>query len=582
MILKYLGRCEWAVSVLCVVCVAAQCYFDLAIPGYMSSITVTLQSGGGVDAVMDDGVRMLVCAIAGLGFGIVAALGSSWVASSLVTSLRRRQFEAVSGFSLNEVNGFTISSLINRFTNDIVQIQRMMVLGLNALTKTPIMASMAVMKISGGSWQWTTITIISVIGMVAVILVVMRYVIPRFKRIQSLTDEVNRVTEENITGVRVVRAYNAESYQEHRSDCANEALTQNNLSAQHAMSVMSPFVDSIMNLLSMSIYWIGAILISASTGDQRIDIFSDMVVFSTYTMHVVLSFMFMIMTLMQMPRMLVSSKRVQEVIHTVPSIIGGDVRPPRDGVGGTVEFRNVSFRYPDSVEDVVSGITFRADPGEVVAIIGATGSGKSTLINLIPRFYDVSEGSVLVDGVDVREYDLEDLRSRLGYVPQRAFLFSGTVEYNVGYGIPEDVDRESEVRRALDIAQAMTFVEGMDGGIHASISQGGKDLSGGQRQRLAIARAVCRRPRVFLLDDSFSALDFKTDRDLRFAMDRECSGSTRIIVAQRVGTIVDADRIVVLDDGRMVGVGTHEELMRDCSVYREIAMSQFSPDEVGQ
>ena len=580
MILRYLGRREWVAICFCLLFVFLQCYFDLAIPGYMSSITMTLQSGGGTDAIMPDGISMVVCTACSLVFSLAGSLVSSWVASSLVTTLRRRQFERVSEFSMEELNHFSSSSLINRFTNDIVQIQRMMVMGLNALTKTPMMATIAILKISGGSWQWTAITVISVIMMCIVILVVMRYVIPRFKRIQALTDDVNRVTEENITGIRVVRAYNAGGYQEARSDAANMALTDNNLSAQHAMSVMNPFVDVTMNMLSMSIYWIGALLITSAVGEARLEIFSDMVVFSTYTMHVVLSFMFMIMTLMQMPRMLVSSKRVQEVIDTEPTIISGTSRPSREGTGGTVEFRDVSFRYPGSPEDVVSHVSFTANPGDVVAIIGATGSGKSSLMNLIPRFYDVTSGQVLVDGVDVREYDLEDLRSRLGYVPQNTTMFTGTVGFNVGYGMPDDGDRDAKVRRALDIAQATQFVESMDMGVDAMVSQGGKNLSGGQRQRLAIARAVCRDPRVLLLDDSFSALDFNTDLRLRRALDEHCSSITRIVVAQRVGTIMDADRIIVLEDGCMVGTGTHEELMASCDVYREIAMSQLNEGEV--
>lgn len=579
MILKYLGKRGWILVCICTVCMFCQCYLDLAIPGYMSSVTETLQNGGTVEQVISEGRMMLYCAFGSFVFSVIVALTSSRVAASMATRLRKEQFERVSSFSVQEINRFTTASLINRFTNDISQIQRMIVTGLNALTKTPIMASLALMKISGGSWQWTAVTAISVVCMIAVIAVVMWYVIPRFKRIQSLTDDVNRVTEENLVGVRVVRAYNAESYQEARSDGANEALTANNLSARHAMSVMMPFVDTVMNMLTVSIYFIGALLIMDAYGSSKVDIFSDMVVFSSYTMHVVLSFVFMIMTLMQMPRALVSSKRVQEVIDTVPTIVSGTAKPP---MAGTVEFRDVSFRYPEAAEDCLSGISFKVAAGETVAIIGATGSGKSTLVNLMLRFYDVSGGSVSVDGTDVREYDLDSLRSRFSYVPQNVVLFTGTVGYNVGFGLPSDADRISEIRRALDIAQASSFVDEMEGGIDAKVSQGGTNLSGGQRQRLSIARAICKRAEIMVFDDSFSALDYKTDRNLRNALAEECKGSTKIIVAQRVSTIVDADRIIVLDDGKIVGNGTHKELLENCEVYREIASSQLTEEEMMQ
>ena len=581
MILKYLGRRGWALAILCAVFMFIQCYLDLAIPGYMSSITAILQSGGTVDQIVEQGTGMVYCAIGSLVSSILVALISSRVAASMATTLRKEQFEKVSSFSLDEINSFTTASLINRFTNDISQIQRMVVMGLNAMTKTPIMASLALFKISVGSWQWMAVTVISVAFMLVVIAVVMRYVIPRFRRIQSLTDDVNRVTEENITGVRVIRAFNAEDYQENRSDSADQALTENNLSARHAMSVMMPFVDTVMDMLTMSIYWIGALLIVDAYGPDRIGIFSDMVVFSSYTMHVMFSFVFMIMTLMQMPRALVSSKRVQEVIDTEPSILSGTFSSDVTMDGGSIEMSGVSFKYRDSSDYILKDISFRVDPGETLAVIGATGSGKTTLMNLILRFYDVSEGHISVDGTDVREYELGNLRSRFGYVPQKAVIFSGMVGFNVGYGLPADADREHEIRRALDIAQASSFVDGM-GGTDAQLSQGGTNLSGGQRQRISIARAVCRRPEILLFDDSFSALDYRTDRDLRDALDRECSGSTKVIVAQRVSTIMDADRILVLDNGRAVGIGTHKELLESCEVYRDIVSSQFSEEELMQ
>ncbi len=581
MILKYLRPGEWALIALCVLLVAVQVYLDLEIPGYMSEITVIISTGGPVDDVVSEGGGMLLCALGSLVVSVVVGGVAAWVAASLCRRVRRMEFERVESFSLEEMDRFSASSLVTRSTNDITQVQMAIAMGMQVMVKAPIMAVWAVTKIMDKSWEWTAVTAASVVVLMAIVGCVLLYVVPRFRRIQGLTDNVNRVTRENITGVRVVRAYNAESFQESRFEDANSELTDTNLSASRAMSVMMPGMSLVMNGLTLAIYWIGALLISSAGGTgERIVLFSDMVVFSSYAMQVVMSFIMLVVIFMILPRAMVAARRIEEVIDTEPSITDGGVREGEPGMEGTVSFRDVSFRYPGSAGDVVSGISFDVNRGETVAIIGSTGSGKTTLVNLIPRLYDVSSGEVLVDGVDVREYDLDALRLRIGYVPQRAFMFSGTVDSNVRYGDGSGDRTEAEVARAISIAQASDFVGSMDGGTSAEVAQGGTNLSGGQRQRLSIARAVCRSPSIYVFDDSFSALDYRTDRTLRSVLDRETGDAARIIVAQRIGTIMDADRIVVLDDGRMVGYGTHGELLEGCAVYRDIALSQMSEREL--
>ena len=455
-------------------------------------------------------------------------------------------------------------------------------MGLMVMIRAPIMAVWAIMKILDKNWEWTVATAVAVVAIISVISVIMMYAIPRFKRIQGLTDNVNRVTRENLAGIRVVRAYNAEGYQEAKSERANAELTDTNLSANRAMAVMFPTMMLVMNGLALSIYWIGALLIdAASLPMDKMVLFSDMIVFSSYAMQIVMSFIMLVMIFMILPRAMVASKRIQEVINTEPSIrdgpgSAGDV--PREG---SVEFRNVSFRYPGTSGDVLHDVSFTASKGETVAFIGATGSGKTSVVNLIPRFYDASEGQVLVDGVDVRDYRLQDLRDRIGYVPQKAFMFKGTVDSNVRYGDGSENVTKDQVRRAVRIAQATEFVEAKEGQYGSEVAQGGTNLSGGQKQRLSIARAVCRDPEIYIFDDSFSALDYRTDRTLRETLKNEIAGATTLIVAQRIGTIMDADRIVVIDDGAVVGVGRHEELLRTCPVYLDIARSQFSDEELG-
>ncbi len=580
MILKYMSAKHWAAIAVCVVLVAVMVYLELEIPGYMTSITAQLtRMDTDMDVVLSDGGMMLACAFGSLVVSVVVGCLAAWIATSFSMRLRDLEYSAVQSFSLEEMNRFSTSSLITRSTNDITQIQMTTAMGLMIMIRAPIMAVWAITKILDKNWEWTVATAVGVVAIVTIISIVMLYAIPRFKRIQGLTDNVNRVTRENLSGIRVVRAYNAESYQEAKSEEANRELTDTNLSANRAMATMFPAMMLVMNGLSLAIYWIGATLIDAAAMQDQLVLFSDMVVFSSYAMQVVMSFIMLVMIFMILPRAMVASKRVQEVINTVPSIRDGPgADAPREG---TVEFRNVSFRYPGTSGDVLHDVSFTASKGETVAIIGATGSGKTTAVDLIPRLYDATGGQVLVDGVDVREYRLQDLRDRIGYVPQKAFMFKGTIESNVRYGHGSEASTEEQVRRAVGIAQAAEFVESKEGGYGSEVAQGGTNLSGGQRQRLSIARAVCRDPEIYIFDDSFSALDYRTDRVLREALKREVSGATMLIVAQRIGTIIDADRIVVLDDGEVVGMGRHEELLRTCPVYLDIARSQLSDEELG-
>ena len=583
MILKYLRAREWGAIAMCVVLIAFMVYLELEIPGYMSTITTEIVSPDtDMDVVYGDGGMMLLCAFGSLVVSIVVGGLAAWIATSFSRRLRDLEYARVQSFSLEEMNRFSTSSLITRSTNDITQIQMTTAMGLMVMIRAPIMAVWAIMKILDKNWEWTVATAVAVVAIISVISAIMMYAIPRFKRIQGLTDNVNRVTRENLAGIRVVRAYNAEGYQETKSEKANAELTDTNLSANRAMAVMFPTMMLVMNGLALSIYWIGALLIdAASLPMDKMVLFSDMIVFSSYAMQIVMSFIMLVMIFMILPRAMVASKRIQEVINTEPSIrdgpgSAGDV--PREG---SVEFRNVSFRYPGTSGDVLHDVSFTASKGETVAFIGATGSGKTSVVNLIPRFYDASEGQVLVDGVDVRDYRLQDLRDRIGYVPQKAFMFKGTVDSNVRYGDGSENVTEDQVRRAVRIAQATEFVEAKEGRYQSEVAQGGTNLSGGQKQRLSIARAVCRDPEIYIFDDSFSALDYRTDRTLRETLKNEIAGATTLIVAQRIGTIMDADRIVVIDDGAVVGVGRHEELLRTCPVYLDIARSQFSDEELG-
>lgn len=576
MILKYFRKRDWALTAALVVFIICQVYLDLEIPGYMNDITYAIQAGSGTDVVKEYGTDMVLCAFLSLGFSVAAGFCATNIAASLGRTLRERQFDRVQEFSMQDMDRFSAASLITRSTNDVYHLMVFTARGLQIVIKSPILATWALLKISGKNWEWTAATAAAVVVLVAVVAVTMWYTVPRFKKIQWLTDGINRATRENLDGIRVIRAYNAEEYQQKKFDKANDDLLENNVANAHAMAPMHPITSSLNNFLTLAIYWIGAGLIAAagSTGDKMV-LFSDMIVFSSYAMQVVSAFMLMIGIIRGLPRAMVAAGRVEEVIEAEPSIKDGGFDGLTDAEG-EVEFRDVSFSYPDAEGPAIEKVSFKVGKGQTLAIIGPTGSGKSTLVNLIPRFYDATGGQVLVDGIDVREYDQKALRRRIGYVPQSAVIFSGSVEYNVNYGDTSADRTEDDVRKALEIAQGIDFVEKMEGGMDGHVSQYGRNVSGGQKQRICIARAVCKRPEILIFDDTFSALDFKTDLALRESLKRETAGTTNIIVAQRIGTIMDADRIIVLDKGKVVGDGTHDLLMKECGIYRNIAMSQMT------
>ena len=576
MILKYFRKRDWALTAALVVFIICQVYLDLEIPGYMNDITYAIQTGSGTDVVKEYGTDMVLCAFLSLGFSVAAGFCATNIAASLGRTLRERQFDRVQEFSMQDMDRFSAASLITRSTNDVYHLMVFTARGLQIVIKSPILATWALLKISGKNWEWTAATAAAVVVLVAVVAVTMWYTVPRFKKIQWLTDGINRATRENLDGIRVIRAYNAEEYQQKKFDKANDDLLENNVANAHAMAPMHPITSSLNNFLTLAIYWIGAGLIAAagSTGDKMV-LFSDMIVFSSYAMQVVSAFMLMIGIIRGLPRAMVAAGRVEEVIEAEPSIKDGGFDGVTDAEG-EVEFRDVSFSYPDAEGPAIEKVSFKVGKGQTLAIIGPTGSGKSTLVNLISRFYDATGGQVLVDGIDVREYDQKALRRRIGYVPQSAVIFSGSVEYNVNYGDTSADRTEDDVRKALEIAQGIDFVEKMEGGMDGHVSQYGRNVSGGQKQRICIARAVCKRPEILIFDDTFSALDFKTDLALRESLKRETAGTTNIIVAQRIGTIMDADRIIVLDKGKVVGDGTHDRLMKECGIYRDIAMSQMT------
>ena len=579
---KNLTKKEWSFIGISLVFIIAQVWLDLKLPDYMSEITMLVQTEGSTMAeILTAGGKMLLCALGSLvGSVIVAALAAK-VASNFGARLRGHLFDKVQSFTMEEINRFSTSSLITRSTNDITQVQMVVVMGLQAMIKAPILAVWAIMKIHGKSWQWTLTTALAVLFLVVIVGCCVILAMPKFKQLQNLTDNLNRVTRENLTGLRVVRAYNAEEYQGRKFEKANTELTGANLYANRVMAMMLPSIQLIMSGLSLAIYWVGAILIQEAGMMEKMTLFSDMVVFSSYAMQVVMAFMMLIMIFIMLPRASVSGKRILEVLDTEPTIVDGQITSSKTKCKGEVEFKNVSFKYPDAEDYVIRNVSFTAKKGETVAFIGSTGCGKSTVVNLIPRFYDVTEGEVLVDGINVKEYSQYALRNKIGYVSQKATLFGGTIKSNVAFGDNgKDGFLATDIIEAVNTAQAAEFVEAKEDSYDSFVAQGGANLSGGQKQRVSIARAICRHPEIFIFDDSFSALDYKTDRKLRDALKLECPDATKLVVAQRIGTVRDADKIVVLDEGGVVGIGTHEQLMKTCEVYQQIAYSQLSKEEL--
>ena len=581
-LLKKLTKKDMALAGLAFLLILAQVYLNLTMPDYMSDMTVLVQTEGSAMAdILAAGGKMLLCAVGSLLTAACIAVCAAKISANFSANLRGQVFNRVQSFSMEEIGRFSTSSLITRSTNDITQVQMVLVLGLEVFLKAPVTAVWAICKIAGKSWQWTATTGIAVIILLCIVGTCVMVAMPKFRKLQILTDNINRVTRENLTGLRVVRAYNAEDYQKTKFEKANDELKRTQLFANRTMTILMPGIMLVMNGLTLAVYWVGAYLINDAGMQDKLTLFSDMIVFSQYAMQVVMAFMMLVMIFVLVPRASVAAKRINEVLDTEPAIEDGAETEAKAGMTGEVEFRHVSFKYPDAEKNVLEDITFTAHKGDTVAFIGSTGCGKSTVINLIPRFYDATEGEVLVDGMNVKEYTQEALRNRIGYVSQKAILFSGTVAGNVAYGENggKPADRE-DIIDAVHTAQADEFVEKLPDTYDGFVAQGGSNLSGGQKQRISIARAICRHPEIMIFDDSFSALDYKTDRILRQTLDEKCGDTTRLIVAQRIGTIRDADKIIVLDEGRIAGMGTHDELMKNCEVYRQIAFSQLSKEEL--
>ncbi len=562
--------------------IVGQVWLDLRLPDYMSQITVLVQTeGSSIKDILLNGGYMLLCALGSLTSAIIVGYTASNISANFSMKVRKKLFSKVEELGIHEVKQFSTSSLITRTTNDITQIQMLISMGLQLIIKAPITAVWAITKILNKNWQWSAVVAVAVLVLLSTVISLMVIVLPRFKKVQKLIDKINGITRENVTGIRVVRAFNAEEYQEKKFSDVNDELTNTQLFNQKAFSIMSPIMYLIMYFLTLAIYFIGAHIIDSALMADKLILFGDMVVFSSYAMQVIMSFLMLAMIFMMVPRAQVSAERINEVMESDISIKDGDVDEGDTGLVGVVEFKNVSFKYPDAEECLLKNISFKANKGDTVAFIGSTGSGKSTLINLVPRFYDVTEGEILIDGVNVKDYKQDVLHNKIGYVPQKAVMFDGTVKFNVAYGDNGRGDKsENDIKKAVKIAQGSDFVEKMDGKYCAHIAQGGTNVSGGQKQRLAIARAIARDPEIYIFDDSFSALDYKTDLTLRKELKKHTKNATCLIVAQRIGTIMNADKILVLDSGNCVGMGTHKELLNSCEVYKQIALSQLSEEEL--
>ena len=581
-ILKNLTRKEWLLAVAALVFIVVQVWMELTMPDYMSEITVLVQTENStMSDILIAGGKMLACALGSLAASVVTAVCASRISANFSANLRGKLFNKVQSFSMEEIGRFSTASLITRSTNDITQVQMLIVMGLQVMIKAPIMAVWAICKIAGKQWQWMLSTAIAVVVLLIIVGICVLLALPKFKQMQRITDDLNRITRENLNGLKVVRAYNAEEYQEKKFDSANTELTQTQLFTQHTMAFMMPSIQLVMSGLSLTVYWIGAVLINNTGMADKLTLFSDMMVFSQYAIQVVMSFMMLVMIFIMLPRALVAANRINEVLETETTIHNGSESEGKKGLSGEIEFKNVSFKYPDADDYVLKDISFTAKEGETIAFIGSTGCGKSTVVNLIPRFYDATQGEILVDGVNVKNYDQHALRNKIGYVSQKAVLFSGTISSNIAYGDNGKPKPDiKDIAEAVSTAQAEEFVTKNEEGYDAHVAQGGSNLSGGQKQRISIARAVCRKPELFIFDDSFSALDYKTDKMLRKTLDEKCGNATRLIVAQRIGTIRDADKIIVLDEGKIAGTGKHDELMKNCEVYRQIALSQLSKEEL--
>lgn len=581
-LLKNFKKKEWLLAVVCLILIFVQVWLELKMPDYMTEITKLVQTEGSkMSAILKNGGYMLACAFGSFIAAIITGYITSIISSTFSMNIREKIFHKVESLSMQEVKTFSTSSLITRTTNDVTQMEMLISMGLQLLIKSPIMAIWAITKILNKSWQWSAITAVAVTILLATIGTIMIIVMPRFKIVQKLIDKINELTRENLTGIRVVRAFNAEKYQEDKFEEANKKLTNQQLFNQKTFAILQPVMYLVLYYLTLAIYFVGTFLIDNALMADKIALFGDMVVFTSYAMQIIMSFLMLAMIFMMLPRAQVSANRINEVLDSEISIKDGKMKEDITKEKGTVEFKNVSFKYPDADEYLLKNISFKANKGETVAFIGSTGSGKSTLINLIPRFYDATEGEVLVDGINVKEYSQELLHNKIGYIPQKAVMFNGTVSSNVSYGENGKGEiSEEKIEQAIDIAQGKDFVEKMEDKYNTHIAQGGTNISGGQKQRLAIARAIARDPEILIFDDSFSALDYKTDAALRKALKKHIKDTTNLIVAQRIGTIMNADKILVLNEGKVVGQGTHKELLNNCEIYKQIALSQLSKEEL--